>query len=172
MSTPLIIRSLSMGYLQTEDRLWLRLSLTNNTSRQIWLTRYLTEKMIQGLADMLQKSYQDVPLPFALDRETALKFEHEEATQLKTEANVGQGAVELQKKPKDEGVCSTIEFKKIADFQWQVTWNTLQNSAYTMQPNRIEMHQLLQSLLRQQRLVNWRIDHQHDWLLQDSAPAA
>ena len=172
MTNSLTIRSLSMGYLQSEDRLWVRLVLADDTQRQIWVTRYLTEKLIQGLAELLQASYQQVPLPFPIDRETGLKFEHEEATQLKADASAGQTGKDLQKPADDEGLCLNIEIKKIADFQWQLTWNTAQKKAYTMQPNRIEMHQLLQSLLRQQQRANWCIAHQHDWPLHDSVSAA
>ena len=172
MTKPLTIRSLSMGYIQTEDRLWVRPTLTDGTQRQIWITRYLTEKLIRGLAELLQASYQEVPLPFPIDRETGLKFEHEEATQLKSDANARQTGKDLREPAGDEGLCLNIEIKNIADFQWLLTWNTAQKTAYTMQPNRIEMHQLLQSLLRQQHMANWLIELQHDWLLQDSTGAA
>lgn len=52
----IIITNITLGYADSEDRLWARLILANGKETRIWLTRRMTLGLANGLADLLEKT--------------------------------------------------------------------------------------------------------------------
>lgn len=64
----------------------------------------------------------------------------------------------------DDGLCTSIDVTKVGDFKWRLTWKAQHGPGYPMVLSRIEMHQLLQSLVRLQSQCKWDITIAYSWI--------
>ena len=87
-SESLNVKTIALRYISTEDRLTVQLNLNDSSSRKLWITRHLSRSLIDALGNLLDKSYQEVPLIGSeqkIDKKLGLQFEQEEATEVKSQ---------------------------------------------------------------------------------------
>ena len=53
---PAIITNITFGYADSEDRLWARLIMTDQSETTIWLTRALCQAVCNGFGQLLEKN--------------------------------------------------------------------------------------------------------------------
>ncbi|WP_396431826.1 hypothetical protein [Limnohabitans sp.] len=167
-SESLNVKSIALRYWSVEDRLTVVVSLQDGSNRKLWLTRQLTRSLIDAVGNLLDKSYQEVPLAGSeqkIDKTLGLQFEQQEANEIKaqTPSQPANSANESQE-PRDDGLCTTIDLAKTGDFKWRLGWKAALGPAYPMQLTRIEMHQLLQLLVRLQSQQKWDIQIAYPWI--------
>lgn len=163
------VKSIGLRYWPVEDRLTVILSLQDGSERKVWMTRQLTRSLIDALGNLLDKSYQEVPLVGTeqkIDRTLGLQFEQQEANEIKAQTPAPAPAPAAQDKPepRDDGLCTSIDVAKTGDFKWRLSWKAQHGPAYPMPVTRLEMHQLLQSLVRLQGQHKWDIAIAYPWI--------
>lgn len=165
------VKTIALRYMPTEDRVTVQLNLNDSSSRKLWITRHLSRSLIDALGNLLDKSYQDVPLVGSeqkIDKKLGLQFEQEEATEIKSQTADKTAKEHAQAlEPRDDGLCTSIDVTKVGDFKWRLGWKAQHSPAYPMVLTRIEMHQLLQSLVRLQSQSKWDIPIAYTWINRD-----
>ena len=170
-SESLNVKTIALRHVSLEDRLTVQLSLQDGSSRKLWITRHLARSLIDALGNLLDKSYQAVPLigtEQKIDKKLGLQFEQEEATEIKSQTADKTAKDHAQAlEPRDDGLCTSIDVTKVSDFKWRLSWKAQHSPAYPMVLSRIEMHQLLQSLVRLQSQSKWDIPIAYAWINRD-----
>lgn len=170
-SESLNVKTIALRYISTEDRLTVQLNLNDTSGRKLWITRHLSRSLIDALGNLLDKSYQEVPLIGSeqkIDKKLGLQFEQQEATEVKSQTADKTAKDHAQaQEPRDDGLCTSIDVTKVGDFKWRLTWKAQHGPGYPMVLSRIEMHQLLQSLVRLQSQSKWDIPIAYSWINRD-----
>lgn len=61
---PVVARTLTVGFSDSEDRLWLRLGTDERSARQLWLTRRMLQQVFAQVWVLLAKTIPSDPLRF------------------------------------------------------------------------------------------------------------
>lgn len=153
--------SLTVGYSDSEDRIWVRL-VGENAEQRAWLTRRGVLALIQKLANQLETSLAQVDSILQIDSEQRLAMEQDEAADLMGgSAPVPPPKSEYQ--VVDSGLCTVFDLE-IQQERWAVCLHTVSGRPLVFDGNRLQMHQFLKSLLNRQREAGWCL-HEPEWLV-------
>ncbi len=158
--------TVTLGYSDTEDRLWIRILNKDGTDKKMWLTRNLCEKICICLVSNLEKTLspnseknskpsKNMAKILATEHQVAL----EEATKKKPNDSVE--AV----KPKYNSpirLCSSvnIQFGKA----WKLQFFCAEEAnSFEIKTDRKNIHQILSAIIKQCAQANWNIENLPKW---------
>lgn len=147
--------SLTVGYSDSEDRVWVRL-VGENAEQRVWLTRRCVLALIQTLASALETSLAELGSILQMEAAQRLGMELDEAA-----AAMGSAAPEPAPKSKDyyvadSGLCTVFDLDT-QSAQWVMRLHTVCGKPLVFDGSRLQMHQLLKSLLNRQREAGWQL---------------
>lgn len=148
-------RSLTVGYSDSEDRVWFRL-VCENAEQRVWLTRRCVLALIETLASALETSLVELDSILQMESDQRLAMEQEEASDA-----MGGQAPSPAPRSKDYqisegGLCTVFELELLSE-RWVVRLHTVSGQPLVFDGNRLQMHQLLKSMLNRQREADWRL---------------
>ncbi len=147
---------LTMGYSDSEDRLWLVFSDDDN---QFWLSRRFCANLLVGLAKELSATcaglnyggHSDPDVRIALEHETA----HEHAAQLRQDASAKNSPAPASP-PQTTRIGRLLTSIKITTSATHVQMDLIAaNAARSLHLNRAEAHQVLSSLWLHSEGAHW-----------------
>lgn len=163
---PAIITNITFGYADSEDRLWSRLIMTDQSETTIWLTRALCQAACNGLGQLLEKNTQlgsDQPI----SDEAIKKYVKTEFFEAKT--TTWSPTPEPPKIdnpiPTDLGLgrlCHTIQITP--GDTWQLRFLLPLARPMVMALQRSQVHKILAALLLQGQRAKWNLELNHDWM--------
>lgn len=147
--------SLTVGYSDSEDRVWVRL-VGENAEQRVWLTRRCVLALIQTLASALETSLVELDSILQMESSQRLAMEQDEAAG----AMDGQAPAPAPRSKDyqiaEGGLCTVFDVQMQAE-RWVVRLHTVSGQPLVFDGNRLQMHQLLKSLLNRQREADWRL---------------
>lgn len=148
--------SLTVGYSDSEDRVWVRL-VGENAEQRVWLTRRRVMALIQTLASRLEATLADLSSILQIGSIQRLAMELNEAAEsMNPEApRPATGADGYQ--VMDGGLCTVFDLE-VGKERWVVRLHTVSGQPLVFDGGRLQMHQLLKSLLNRQEEADWRLD--------------
>lgn len=148
--------SLTVGYSDSEDRVWVRL-VEASTEQRAWLTRRQVASLITLLSNHLEISLVEVGPLLQMNRSGRLAMEQQEAVSLMAGAT-GPDPVHGSSEYSviEAGLCSISEVQ-VVDMRWYVRLYTPNDKPLVFNGSRIQAHQLLKSLLNRQREAGWAL---------------
>lgn len=156
-------QTITFGYSDSEDRLWIRLILENQSDAKFWLTRRLTENLCQTMAGLIEKNIQEQFPEFAQDDiDQHLRKEFFEVTRSTWDPTPPPPSSENQAPSTSIQLCQTININ-LGDV-WQLRFSGSRGIEYTFA---IEPHQaskFLLALLKQSQVGHWQINANKNWL--------
>lgn len=154
--------SLTVGYSDSEDRIWVRL-VGESAEKRIWLTRRCVLALIERLANRLETSLAQVESILQMESGKRLALEQDEAADLMGSAAPGPAPKSAEYQVDDGGLCTVFDLE-IHKERWAVCLHTVSGQPLVFDGTRLQMHQFLKSLLNRQREVGWRL-HEPEWLV-------
>ena len=156
-SSPLTVQTITMGYSDSEDRLWLRVVLTDQNEARFWLTRRLLIRLCGAIADLLVKSY-------AKENEHELKELGEVLSQAKLAAEFEQAKdrlTETEAPPLSEnpspypvGICHSVDITPGSP-RWTVVWKVASTPGYSLAMDKVALLKLTAGLIEQAKRNGW-----------------
>ena len=154
-------RTMTAGYSDSEDRLWLRFG-AEDTAIQVWMTRRLASRVVEQFWTWLSDSCA-VPAVTAQDktaRRTATLAEREVALEVKQPMTSAQ-AREAEPKamahqPQQAGLIQNINLRRLSSGSTRVTFNS-SGGKITMNFDRGALHRMLQVLGKTSVNAGWSI---------------
>lgn len=147
--------SLTVGYSDSEDRVWVRL-VGENAEQRVWLTRRCVLALIETLASALETSLVELDSILLMESAQRLAMEQDEAA-----GAMGGQAPAPAPRSKDYqisegGLCTVFDLQSLAE-RWVVRLHTVSGQPLVFDGNRLQMHQLLKSLINRQHEAEWRL---------------
>lgn len=147
--------SMTLGYSDSEDRVWVRL-VDEHDEQRVWLTRRSVFALIKALAKQLETSLGELDSILQMGAGERLAMEQDEAA-----GSMNANAPEPAPRSKnyqvaDKGLCSVFDLES-RGMRWVVRLHTVRGQPLEFDGNRLQMHQLLKSLLNRQLEADWRL---------------
>lgn len=170
-----VIQSITFGYSDSEDRLWVRCCLQGGGESRFWLTRRLALALIKGIADKLAETLP--PLPVPMDDTLRLALEHEAG--FEKPAEPAPPAPESSLQPAVEmSLCTRIDLTAGAN-GWKIVWMPVGQAPMTLNMPREAVHRMLAGLIGRIQGAGWAPALTAPWLdsetrqrlLQNSSPS-
>jgi hypothetical protein len=157
------ICTFTMGYSDGEDRVWVRAVLAPPREAQLWLTRALTLKIAQGVADLLVKTAPP-PTENAIPElagtiqkaKLAAEYQQAKANPSDREAPPPPDPSSVVQAP--GGLCSSVDIRPGQDASqpWVFVWKTPSFPAgYLLSLPRPSVLKLTAGLVQQAQIAGW-----------------
>ena len=149
--------TLTIGYSDSEDRLWLRIIDKDSNEGRIWLTRGMTQNLINEFARQLEFDAPDINV---LDKiEPKLRLQVDLSVSKETFENVSPPppSKSLEVIQVDGGLCVAVNFSKNTSGIWMVIWKGINSKVFTTPLSRKDMFLLLDSLSQRQEACCWEL---------------
>ena len=163
---PAVITNITFGYADSEDRLWARLIMTDQSETTIWLTRSLCQAVCNGLGQVLEKNTVlggDTPASEdAIQKYIKTEFFEAKTT---TWSPTPEPPKADSPSPTDLGLgrlCHTIQITP--GDTWQLRFLLPQARPMVMALLRPQVHKILAALLLQGQRAQWNWQLNHDWM--------
>lgn len=147
--------SMTVGYSDSEDRLWVRL-VGDHAEQRVWLTRRTTLALVQALAQQLEASLAELDSIVQIDPAQRLALEQDEAAGAMGASAPGPASKSADYLVTDCGLCTVFDLET-HDERWLVRLQTIGVNPLEFYGNRLQVHQFLKSLLNRQREADWRL---------------
>ena len=156
-------QTITFGYSDSEDRLWIRLVLEDQSDAKFWLTRRLTENLAQTMASLIEKNVEAQYPHFSPEEiHQYLRKEFFEVTQSTWDPTPPPPNAQPHQAPQVMQLCQTIHIDLGA--VWQLRFSGTRGHEYTLS---IEAHlapKLLLALLKQAQIGHWQLQIDKSWL--------
>lgn len=159
------ISNITFGYADSEDRLWARLILNDQTETTLWLTRALCQAGSNAIARLLEKN-AGLESSNTLDPEAQAKQVRMEYFEAKTTtwsptpaAPDNQSQTVLASSGK---LCHTLQITP--GDTWQLSFMPSGKETFTMLLKRNQLFKILIALLMQAHKANWHLQTEVDWI--------
>lgn len=147
--------SLTVGYSDSEDRVWVRL-VGEYAEQRVWLTRRTVWALINALSDRLEASLAELDSIVQIEAAQRLVMEQTEAAGFMNAESAGPRTSSEKYQVLDNGLCTVFDLEG-HDERWVVRLHSANAHPLVFNGNRLQMHQLLKSLLNRQREAEWRL---------------
>lgn len=147
--------SVTVGYSDSEDRVWVRL-VDAHVELRVWLTRRTVAGLIERLGKFLESSLVELAPLITMESANRLSMEHDEAASLMSEVSPAPKKPEEGYAVIDGGLCALTE----VDIRDSHSFVRLYPSGYApvvFNVSRLQAHQLLKSLINRQREAGWQV---------------
>ena len=153
--------NITFGYSDSEDRIWLRLLLTEGGEARLWLTRRLCIGICNGVAGMIEKY---TPASEQESVETYLKKEFYEASRSTFDPTPPPPSKETSNETLSPsmGLCRTAYID--AGDVWRLRLVGPQQIEYVLPLDRTLTQKVLVALFKQAHIAGWSIPSTHNWL--------
>jgi hypothetical protein len=164
---PVIITNITFGYADSEDRLWARLIMTDQSETTIWITRSLCQSLCNGLGRLIEKNTVLGSKEITSD-EAIKKYVKKEFFEAKTttwSANPEPPKSDIPT-PTDLGsgrLCHTIQITP--GDTWQLRFLLPQARPMVMPLQRPHVLKVLAALLLQGQRGGWNWQLNHEWMV-------
>lgn len=151
------INNITLGYSDSEDRIWLRLVLANGNESFLWLTRKLTLQVITAIEKLITQ--ETSTNTFNNSSTDILKNEFFEKS-----ISVFDPTPEPPAKnqiPEKCGLCHQIKITYTPT--WQISFEMPNNINYQLNLDRDKIFKVLIALIRQSNKANWQDSYQPSW---------
>ena len=161
-----MVSNITFGYADSEDRLWARLILQDQSETMLWLTRALCQAFCNGLAKLLeerlaQTESSKMSVEQCQQHVRAEFFEAKTTTWSPTPPPPDKNSgTEL--KPSHGKLCHTIQITP--GEQWQIKFCPPQDQVMILALTRPQAHKILAALLLQAHRAQWNLILEKDWL--------
>ena len=157
--------NITFGFSDSEDRLWARVQLQNNSEAHLWLTRRLTLAACHGIVQVIEKNTFENGQPLSEDLlNKYLRREFFEITQ--TTWDPAPAAPNTSQTPTADinpsGLCHTIKID--GGNVWQIQLIGPQQQTYVLPLDRRLMQKILLALLKQMEVAQWGGTPVKPWL--------
>lgn len=153
-------RSFTVGYSDSEDRVWVRL-VGKNFEQRLWLTRRCVLALIKALASALEASLVELDSMLQMGSAQRLAMEQEEANKTMGEQGPAPSVASKGFELIEGGLCTLFDLQ-VVEARWVVRLHSVSGQPLVFDGNRLQMHQLLKSLLNRQTEADWGFDSL-DW---------
>jgi len=156
------ISNITFGYSDSEDRMWLRLLLTEGGEAKMWLTRRLCQGLCNGIANVIEQ--HTVVDNEKLTGDTLaqhLKTEFYETTRSTWDPAPPPGKKEDITIPM--GLCHTIYIDSTGS-TWCIRLVGPNHVEYALMTDRRLIQKTLLAIYKQAQQAGWNIATTHDWL--------
>lgn len=159
-------RTLTVGFSDSEDRLWLRLGTDHDGAVQLWLTRRVLQQLLPQAWELLGRTFQMPPNVMGQEarhtndqeaRQRQLRIEHELAMEtsppLDDDAAREQHPAAMQASPQSEGLLRRVHVsahERAVGFQFDGPQRSLHFSG-----SRADAHRVLRMIWHVQRGAGW-----------------
>ncbi len=151
------IQSITLGYSDSEDRVWVRLILQDDIEARLWLTRRLMLRLAEGLVDMLMQATikktnamsPELELPMARAK-LAAEFTDAQSTLTNTPAPPPPES----KASIATGICHSVDISS-SETYWSLTWRSTGTPNYLLDLDRGAVIRLVSGMVRQADTAGW-----------------
>ena len=162
----IISSTITFGYSDTEDRLWVRILNDDGSDKKMWLTRNLCGKICSCLASNLEKTT-------SIDKEKSkvsaeifdqLASEHQIAVNKMIKATVSSRSEESikSKSPGPIRLCNSVNISFGKD--WTIKFFcTEEENSFQIKTDRQNVHQILSALIKKCEQAGWNIQKLPIW---------
>lgn len=147
--------SLTVGYSDSEDRIWVRW-VSDQLEQRVWLTRRVVANLVVDMSIELERSLVTAGPFLPITKEERLAFEQDEAGNALAASAVLPVEPILKRSVTEGGLCTIFEVI-VQSGQWVIRFYAVSSSPMVFIGNRIQAHQLLKSLLNRQREAAWNL---------------
>jgi hypothetical protein len=147
--------SLTVGYSDSEDRVWVRW-VSDQLEQRIWLTRRVIADLVLDMSRRLELSLVTIGPLLPISKAELLAFEQGEAGEALAATSVFQADPTFKRSVIEGGLCTIFEVTAQSE-QWVIHFYAVSGPPLVFIGNRIQAHQLLKSLLNRQREASWNI---------------
>lgn len=152
-----IVQTITMGYSDSEDRLWIRVVLNDKNEARFWLTRRLLIRVCGAIADILAKTYAKEnehelrELGELLSHtKLAAEFEHAKSTLLDTEAP----PLSETPSPYPVGICHSVDITP-GKPRWSVVWKVASTPGFLLQLDGPALMKMVAGFMEQAKRNGW-----------------
>lgn len=154
--------SMTVGYSDSEDRVWVRL-VGEQAEQRVWLTRRSVTALLDALAKKLEASLAELDSILQMEASQRLAIEQDEAAGAMNGRAPGPAPKTDAYQVVDCGLCTVFDVQS-SDERWVVHLHTVSGQPLVFNGNRLQMHQFLKSLLNRQREAGWQLNTP-EWLI-------
>jgi hypothetical protein len=162
------VSTIRMGFLESDDRLLLDFVYPDETMTLL-ITRRITRRMIQGLAQMLANSNAAMARVPASHKTEMLIWEHLSARQLGEGCDAGPAAEQPPRKKMPWPLLQKLDVTAQKG-GFCLSFQGSDGVLVTLDTNRGELHRLLASLRQLARHAEWGLDTAVGWLVEADSP--
>lgn len=149
--------SLTVGYSDSEDRIWMRF-VDAKAEQRVWLTRRQVALLMVTLLTHLEASLVELGPLLPMSSCSRLLMEQQEAASMMLGTMSPDPAVASSDYAVIEAGLCTISEVQVLDMRWSVRLYTLNEKPVVFNASRVQAHQLLKSLINRQREAGWGLD--------------
>ena len=157
-------QTITFGYSDSEDRLWIRLVLVDQSEARFWLTRRLTENLCQAMAGLIEQNTQaQHPSLSTQEVNQYLRKEFFEVTHSTWDPTPPPPQATQNNTPTPTmQLCQTINID--LGLTWQLRFSGTRGPEYTLgiEPN--QAPKFLLALLKQSQIGHWQVTTDKIWL--------
>lgn len=154
------VANITFGYSDSEDRIWVRILLTNDSEAKFWLTRRLCESLINALAKLLE---EHSPLKNVFSKNELTTLLHQEYQDINANSDTPPPPPKnLPHQMAPLGICHTIDITP--GNPWLFVWNISNNKQYALLSDRPMCLRLLRTIQTQSERAKWCICSSIKWL--------
>jgi hypothetical protein len=153
--------SLTVGYSDSEDRIWVRW-VSEQLEQRVWLTRRIVANLVVDMSTQLERSLVMIGPLLEISKQDRLAFEQGEAGEALATSAVQHAEPTVSPSVTEGGLCTIFEVVAESE-QWVIRLHAISGPPLVFIGNRIQAHQLLKSLLNRQREAAWNLC-MPDWL--------
>jgi hypothetical protein len=154
-----VIQSITFGYSDSEDRLWVRCVLQGGGESRFWLTRRLALALIKGVTDKLADTLSPVPVP--MDKALRLALEHQAGFE-KPSDPAPPAPRSSSKAASEMSLCTRIDLTP-GNKSWRIVW-IAGGQPLTLNMAREAVHRMLAGLISRAQQAGWAPELPASWL--------
>lgn len=155
-----VIQSITFGYSDSEDRLWVRCVLQGGGESRFWLTRRLALALIKGITTKLAETLPPVPVP--MDKALRLAQEYQAGVEKPSEpAPPAPGPT--SKVAGEMSLCTRIDLTPGSQ-KWRIVWVAAGQEPLTLNMPREAVHRMLAGLITRAQHAGWAPELSAPWL--------
>ncbi|WP_093154770.1 hypothetical protein [Thalassobaculum litoreum] len=170
MPLPIAVKSMSFAHSEPEDRLVLLVEGEAGARLALMFTRRLTERLMNGLAGIIERSSVAANHAPADMRGDVVLLEHQGAV-LATSEPSGAGVLPGTQQSQAEAITGEVPARLVTSVSVTVhpeTFDVVMHDAETIlarfQANRTELHRILDVFGRQAKAAEWNLRTEASWL--------
>ena len=161
MSDPLKIQTFTIGYSDSEDRVWVRVILVDHTEARLWLTRRLVQRVVETTADLLIKTLPketDLSIPGLGNAISMAKLaaDFAKAKENPSDAPAPPPPETRMAASLPVGLCQSLDITP-AEKVWSFIWRTPGSPGYLLMIDRCAVMRLTAGLLTQAQTAGWNL---------------
>lgn len=162
-----------MGYSDSEDRIWVRMVLVDQTEARLWLTRRLVQVVCNGMADLLLKTRpkeKELPIPELSDTISKAKLAADFVKAKENPSDAQPPPPPTQPVPSHlpTGVCHRVDIQP-SEKVWSFIWMVAGTPGYLLTLDRGAAMRLTAGLLQQAKVCSWNLPDDIEKKLLDPA---